>query len=135
MKSTISVVKKMFLINKEVYTMLIRYKKVLEKIAMGLLSFMPNEKDIKKLQATIKQYETLENWQLYLWKEEDDMIGLIGIVIEADERVLIQHLTVNPSFRNQGIGRKMFQQIKDIYCNKEIVANDVTASYIVKCDT
>ncbi|MEH6942268.1 GNAT family N-acetyltransferase [Bacillus sp. JJ722] len=115
--------------------MLIRYKKILEKIAMGLLSFMPNGKDIKKLQATIKQYDTLENWQLYLWKEEDDMIGLIGIIIESDERVLIQHLTVNPSFRNQGIGRKMFQQIKEIYSNKEIVANEETASYIVKCDT
>ncbi|WP_042346254.1 GNAT family N-acetyltransferase [Bacillus massiliigorillae] len=115
--------------------MLIRYKKILEKIAMGLLSFMPDEKDIKKLQATIKQYETLENWQLYLWKEEDDMIGLIGVVIESEETVLIQHLTVNPSFRNQGIGRKMLQQMKEIYCNKEFKANDVTASYVGKCGT
>ena len=29
--------------------MLIRYKKTFEKIAMGLLSFMPSEKDLKKL--------------------------------------------------------------------------------------
>lgn len=28
--------------------MLIRYKKSFEKIAMGLLSFMPNEKDLKQ---------------------------------------------------------------------------------------
>ena len=39
--------------------MLIRYKKIFEKIAMGLLSFMPSEKDLKKLQLTIKQYETI----------------------------------------------------------------------------
>ena len=29
--------------------MLLRYKKAFEKIAMGLLSFMPQEKDVKKL--------------------------------------------------------------------------------------
>ena len=30
--------------------MLIRYRKNYEKIAMGLLSFMPTEKDLKRLQ-------------------------------------------------------------------------------------
>ncbi len=34
--------------------MLVRYKKAYEKIAMGLLSFMPNEKELKKLQQTMK---------------------------------------------------------------------------------
>ena len=58
--------------------MLIRYKKSFEKIAMGLLSFMPNEKDLKKLQQTIKEYETNDQWHLFLWKENDDIIGLIG---------------------------------------------------------
>ena len=74
--------------------MLIRYKKNLEKIAMGLLSFMPEEKkDVKKLQQTIKEYETNADWHLYLWKEED-VLGAIGIRIEEDNHVIIQHLTV-----------------------------------------
>ena len=34
--------------------MLVRYKKSLEKIAMGLLSFMPQEKDVKRLMETIQ---------------------------------------------------------------------------------
>jgi len=34
--------------------MLIRYKKSFEKIAMGLLSFMPEEKDLKKIAANDK---------------------------------------------------------------------------------
>ena len=42
--------------------MLLRYKKAFEKIAMGLLSFMPQEKDVKKLIETIHQYETDPNW-------------------------------------------------------------------------
>ena len=38
--------------------MLTRYNKMFNKIAMGLLSFMPNEKDLQKLQMTMNQYET-----------------------------------------------------------------------------
>ena len=64
-----------------------------EKIAMGLMSFMPQEKDLKKLQETIKQYETNENWHLYLWKEDEDIVGIIGIVIE-DEQTAKEHLYV-----------------------------------------
>ncbi|PXW88704.1 hypothetical protein DFR56_103209 [Pseudogracilibacillus auburnensis] len=41
--------------------MLIRYKKNQEKIAMGLLSFMPVEKDVKLLQQTMKEYEDNQN--------------------------------------------------------------------------
>ncbi|MBP1080503.1 hypothetical protein JOC74_000991 [Bacillus capparidis] len=59
--------------------MLIRYKKSFSKIAMGLLSFMPNEKDIKQLQQTIRNYEENPDHQLFLWKEGEDIVGAIGI--------------------------------------------------------
>ncbi|GAA5415415.1 protein RibT [Paraliobacillus ryukyuensis] len=115
--------------------MLIRYKKSLEKIAMGLLSFMPEEKDVKKLQQTIKAYEENPDWQLYLWKEED-VIGAIGVVIDDQQQALvIQHITVNPSHRDHGIGRKMVQGIKEVYQdNYTIFANDVTKDFIDKCE-
>jgi len=95
--------------------MLIRYKKTFEKIAMGLLSFMPNEKDVKKLQQTMKQYETDENWQLYLWKNDDDIIGLVGIVRLNETDFEIRHLTVNPSYRNQGIGRRIVRAVHELH--------------------
>jgi riboflavin biosynthesis RibT protein len=114
--------------------MLIRYKKNFEKIAMGLLSFMPNEKDLKKLQLTIKEYETEENWQLFLWKEED-IIGLLGVLIHDDENSLeIQHISVNPSHRYQGVGKRMVKSLKDMYPDKQIKANENTAPFIEKCD-
>lgn len=93
--------------------MLIRYKKNLEKIAMGLLSFMPEQKDVKKLQETINNYEKSSNWHLYLWRE-DDILGAIGIRLD-EANAVIQHITVNPSHRNQGIGRKMVNEIKKMY--------------------
>lgn len=114
--------------------MLIRYKKAFEKIAMGLLSFMPNEKDIKKLQQTMKEYETEENWHLYLWKEED-IIGLLGILYsEKSNSLEIQHISVNPSHRSQGVGKKMVKALKDMFPDKNITANENTAPFIEKCD-
>jgi riboflavin biosynthesis RibT protein len=114
--------------------MLIRYKKTFEKIAMGLLSFMPTEKDLKKLQATIKDYETEEDLQLFLWKEED-IIGLIGVQMnDNDASMTIQHISVNPSHRHQGVGKKMVSSLKDMFPESQIKANNNTAPFVEKCD-
>ncbi|BAM47341.1 GNAT family N-acetyltransferase [Amphibacillus xylanus] len=115
--------------------MLIRYKKSMEKIAMGLLSFMPEEKDVKKLTGTIRAYEENENWQLYLWKENDDVLGAIGVKVEeANGEVIVQHISVNPSHREQGIGQKMIHDVREnYYSDYQIVANELTKSFLSKC--
>lgn len=114
--------------------MLIRYKKLFEKIAMGLLSFMPDEKDVKKLQQTIKQYETDEKWQLFLWKEGDDIVGLIGGCYLDDSTFEVHHLSVNPSHRNQGIGKNMVKALKESFSDKKVVPNDDVASFFAHCE-
>lgn len=111
--------------------MLIRYKKNYEKIAMGLLSFMPTEKDLKKLQQTINLYENDENWQLFLWKN-DDIIGVIGIVVE-NNTVKIQHISVNPSHRQQGIGKQMILALKEMFPNYSFCPTEHTATFFEKC--
>ncbi|MGP7816124.1 GNAT family N-acetyltransferase [Niallia sp. 01092] len=113
--------------------MIIRYKKSFEKIAMGLLSFMPAEKDLKVLQQTMKEYEINEKWQLLLWKEDEDIIGLIGIVFVEENTIRIQHISVNPSHRLQGVGKSMVQGIKGMYPDKNIEANDLIISFLSKC--
>lgn len=115
--------------------MLIRYKKSFEKIAMGLLSFMPNEKDLKKLQQTMKQYETDDDYRLFLWKKEEDIIGLIGVLVVDDTWVEIQHVSVNPSHRHQGVGKNMVNGVKEVFPDKRITANEDTEAFIAKCDT
>ncbi|MBC5637115.1 MULTISPECIES: GNAT family N-acetyltransferase [Ornithinibacillus] len=102
--------------------MLNRYKKNSEKIAMGLLSFMPEEKDVKKLQQTIKEYETNPDWHLYLWKEDDDIVGAIGLRVDG-EQAIIQHISVNPSHRNVGIGKKMIQEARKLYGSSHQVSS------------
>ncbi|WP_456278462.1 GNAT family N-acetyltransferase [Bacillus sp. AK128] len=113
--------------------MLIRYKKSFEKIAMGLLSFMPTEKELKKLQLSMKQYENEENWQLFLWKEED-IIGIIGVSFIDENNLEIHHICVNPSHRHQGIGKKMVRALKDLLPNKTIIPTEHTAPFFEKCD-
>lgn len=113
--------------------MLIKYKKSFEKIAMGLLSFMPDEKEVKKLQSTIKEYETNDSWKLFLWKEED-VLGAIGVRVE-DDKMVIQHISVTPSHRNQGIGKKMVKAIKEQYEKDYIVcANEKTEGFYKSCE-
>lgn len=112
--------------------MLIRYKKAYEKIAMGLLSFMPNEKDLKKLQSTMKKYENETDWQLFLWKEED-ITGLIGVTLE-DDQVYVQHISVNPSHRHEGIGTRMLHSLIEMYKEKEILPTEHTEAFFEKCN-
>lgn len=112
--------------------MLVRYKKSLEKIAMGLLSFMPQEKDVKHLMETMQHYETDENWHLYLCKKGEEYVGVIGIVKHGNTAV-IQHITVMPSYRGEGVAMEMLQQIKEIEDFECIEPNEETAPFIEKC--
>ncbi|SER14535.1 riboflavin biosynthesis RibT protein [Gracilibacillus ureilyticus] len=114
--------------------MLIRYKKRLEKIAMGLLSFMPDEKEVKRLQDTIKEYETNDHWQLFLWKVEEDILGAVGVNVDSESKlVTLQHITVDPSHRNLGIGKKMVQAVKEYYPSFQVQPNDQTEKFLDKC--
>ncbi|KIL48980.1 protein RibT [Jeotgalibacillus alimentarius] len=112
--------------------MLIRYKKSFEKIAMGLMSFMPTEKEIKQLQQSMKQYEEEPNFQLYLWKEED-IIGLAGVEID-EERVTLRHISVNPSHRNEGVGHRIVSALKEMYNEKELGSTSYTEGFFQKCN-
>lgn len=112
--------------------MLIRYKKTYEKIAMGLLSYMPEEQTVKALQETIQQYETDQYWELYLWKDGDDFIGLLGIIME-ENAFTVQHLSVNPSFRGEGIGKVMVKEIQNRYPEKQCQSTKVTNTFLQRC--
>jgi riboflavin biosynthesis RibT protein len=111
--------------------MLVPYKTMNQKIAMGLLSFMPKEKEVKKLQKTIERYENDPNWKLYLWKE-DDFVGVIGVTVINGEAYL-QHLCVNPSYRQEGIGKAMLKELQNmIPCNLHPTSE--TKDFLFACD-
>lgn len=112
--------------------MLIRYKKTYEKIAMGLLSYMPKEHSVKELQEKIQQYETAETSELYLWKDGEDFIGLIGIKM-GEEAYVVKDLALNPSFRGEGIGTEMVQALQKRYPDKACQSTTMTEPFIQRC--
>ncbi|RYL93193.1 GNAT family N-acetyltransferase [Sporolactobacillus sp. Y61] len=115
--------------------MLIHYKKSYEKIAMGLLSFIPSEKDIRVLQQTISRYEEEEPWQLFLWKDGEDVIGVIGIYRdEGSDEAVIKHLSVNPSYRAEGVGKKMICAVdKALGEQVKLLPSDSIKGYFDSC--
>ncbi|MEZ7171516.1 GNAT family N-acetyltransferase [Sporosarcina sp. OR05] len=112
--------------------MLLRYKKAYEKIAMGLLSYMPGEKAVKKLQEMVHQYENDEDWQLYLLKKGEDFIGLVGITLDEDSYT-VMHLSVNPSFRGEGVGSEMILKLNELFPDLVCKSNEYTQSFLSKC--
>ncbi|MDY0396526.1 GNAT family N-acetyltransferase [Virgibacillus halophilus] len=80
-----------------------------------------SERYKKNCRKRSKKYESDEKWHLHLWKEDDDILGAIGIRIENELNVIIQHISVNPSHRGLGIGKKMVQAIQQQYQNKYAV--------------
>lgn len=112
--------------------MLVRYKKSLEKIAMGLLSYMPEEKEVKRLMETMQTYDNNESWQLFLWKKEDEYVGLVGVSIVASIAT-VQHISVLPSYRGEGIAINMLNELLNLDNIDEIKASERTASFIDKC--
>lgn len=113
--------------------MLNRYKRSHEKIAMGMLSFMPREREVKRLKQTMELYNEDPTWQLFLWKADDDYVGAIGIHIEDDESFTVHHISVIPSFRGEGIGHKMVARVEKLMGNRKAKPTEETKAFMMKC--
>lgn len=112
--------------------MLMRYKKMFNKIAMGLLSFVPNEKkNLQQLQMTMNQYESEQEQQLFFWKEEEGIIGLIGVLFLDKQLIQIQHISVNPSFRGSGVSKEMVHALIELYPEAALVPTENTLPFMI----
>ena len=104
----------------------------MEKIAMGLLSFMPEHKEIKKLMDTMQFYDQHDDWQLYLWKKNDEYVGAIGVKIE-ENTAIVQHITVIPSYRGEGVATEMVSELCELDTVEHVSAIDGVQPFIQKC--
>ena len=113
--------------------MLVIYKADYQKITMGLLSYVPDLKETSRLTKEMEWYNQEDNRQLFLWKSEEtgDLAGVIGIE-EDEEMVLLRHIAVNPSYREEGMAYRMLNALSKQCAPKRIVGTLETASILTK---
>ncbi|WP_423189534.1 GNAT family N-acetyltransferase [Alkalibacterium sp. f15] len=113
--------------------MLVIYKADYQKITMGLLSYVPDLKETSRLTKEMEWYSQENNRQLFLWKSEEtgDLAGVIGIE-EDEEMVLLRHIAVNPSYREEGMAYRMLNALSKQCSPKRIVGTLETASILTK---
>ena len=112
--------------------MLTKYNKSIEKIAMVLLSFMPAEQEIRNLRETMLKYEENTVWQLYLWKQEDAFVGLLGIKME-EHTFTVHHASVDPTYRRGGIGHAMVKKVQELQEPRALQSSFETKDFLTKC--
>lgn len=112
--------------------MLYKYKNDYEKIAMGLLSFIPDLKEISHLKSCFEWYRAEDDRHLYLWKNEaGDFIAIAGV--EADESskiVMLRHISVIPAERNHGVCFEVLDALKKMYPGYEMMGSLETAGLV-----
>ncbi|MCC5894951.1 MAG: GNAT family N-acetyltransferase [Alkalibacterium sp.] len=113
--------------------MLVKYKADYQKISMGLLSYVPDLKETSRLTKEMQWYEQEENRQLYLWKSQEtgDLVGVVGVE-EEDEIILLRHIAINPSYREEGMSFKILTALSNKCSPKKIVGTLETASLVTK---
>lgn len=113
--------------------MLTAFKSDYEKIAMGLLSYIDDLKVTSRLKEEMDLYFNEDNRQLFLWKsdETDDFCGVIGIE-ENDDLILIRHIAVNPSYRNEGIAYQMIDAVAEKYDVQTMMSTLETSDLVTK---
>lgn len=113
--------------------MLIPYNVDYEKITMGLLSYIPDLKDPVRIEEELNWYKAQENRAIYLWQSEEtgNLVGIAGIE-EDEDLVLLRHIALDPSFRNEGLTYVILDHLAEKHPKKSLVATLQTASVIAK---
>ncbi|CAM3056983.1 N-acetyltransferase [Lactiplantibacillus plajomi] len=101
--------------------MLVKYRKDYEKVAMGLLSFIPDFRDLNHLQTEMHWYEATDDRELLLWRQPDgDFSGIIGIEIGSDF-ILVHHDSLSPEERTAANQRQVLDDLAALYPRKRIM--------------
>lgn|SRR5699024_5840242 len=113
--------------------MLVSYNGDYEKITMGFLSYISDLKEPSRIEEELNWYNSQENRRIYLWQSEEtgNLIGFIGVE-EDEDLILVRHIAVDPSFRNEGLTYKILDELEKKYDTKKVIATLETATIISK---
>lgn len=61
----------------------------------------------------------------------EEYVGSVGLV-EENNIATIQHITVIPSYRGEGVALEMLQELRE-HGYEQILANEETKTFVEKC--
>lgn len=124
--------------------MLINSTEKNEKIVLGLLSYTYTDEtpSIEDLKKTLQQYREDPHTMLYLYKDDvtDNYVGIVIVEVVSsqaaedqtfDKTVNVIRLAVMPSFRNEGVGYRMYCELKRLYSDATIIGTMNTVDVIM----
>lgn len=105
--------------------MLIPSKNKHEKIVLGLLSYVSSDLTIDQIKEIIEDYRRKEDAEIYLYYDEEteNFIGLLAVTHHYSDdghettakNITIDKIALIPSFRSEGFGFRMYQELKAHY--------------------
>lgn len=89
---------------------------------MGLLSYLPEFKNLDNLKEEIKLNKTSSEFQLYLYREKEaNFIGVIGTQND-DHFIIVRYVSLEPDYRQAKYESRIIQELASSYPNKKITA-------------
>lgn len=129
--------------------MLISSKTKNEKIILGLLSYTyeDGKASMEEMTNLLESYREDPNFDILLYKNEasDNFIGLVCIeknTLESTSEqtpssttIIVHRIAVVPSFRDEGVGYKMYELLRGQYPNATVIGAMNTVDLLAKWST
>ncbi|MBO1306752.1 GNAT family N-acetyltransferase [Enterococcus sp. 669A] len=115
--------------------MITHYRKSQRKIAMGLLSFHKHLKHEHPSLKEIDHYEERDQYELYCYYYDEaanNIQGVLGVEVLNDHELILHDISLNPSYRGEGLGFVMLDQLQNRYPDYQIIGTKATAAYLAK---
>lgn len=98
-----------------------------------LINESAGDKSTEALDRKAAEFRRNENWHLYGWFENGEILGVCGVVVHSDY-VEIYNIAVDSNARKHGIGKAMINAVQENY--KMIVkaeTDDGAVGFYRKC--
>lgn len=66
-------------------------------------------------------------------EKNDEYVGIVGLVTDENNTATIQHVSVVPSYRGEGVAKEMLQEIGELGQYENVRATDETRQLVQKC--
>ncbi|CAI2604305.1 Protein RibT [Apilactobacillus kunkeei] len=108
--------------------MLLKYRTEYKKIAMDMLSLLPDMNKGNHLEDEMNWYEDSDNRVIYLWKNQDDnWAGLVAIE-QKNDLLVLRRVVLTPDSWNINNCCSMINDLNNLYMGKKIVGTMDTTS-------